>query len=77
MNKDKSKQVPFFENYFKSFNLSLFLIKTGLNLLTVILIVEFLKYPDLNIDKIIMYVLFVISSKLSWLIVLNQNTNRK
>ena len=52
--------------------LPLFLVKLGLGFLTIILVIEFFKYPDLDYVKIQTYILLIISSKLSWIILQNE-----
>lgn len=69
--KETKKQMKNFASkfsYIRHFDLSLFLVKTSLNLLAILLFVEFIKYPDLNYQKIYMYLIMGISGKLSWLI---------
>lgn len=52
-------------------NIVMFFIQTGLFILSILLLVELFKINDLNYERIFLYLLLIISTKLSWII---QNT---
>lgn len=53
-------------------NIVMFLIQFGIFIISILLVIELFKINNLNYEKIYMYLLFIISGKLSWLI---QNTD--